>query len=249
MFEREETELNEVISRAGRTKLPPRLVAVLARDAADGPVLIHDGVFLWLLVDGADTETSSVLNRLPEPSDVLGELTRRQIEDRQLHATGNIDADGIRHDGVVQSQHSADGQSVPEMRVGHKRRADSHRERAGMSHLAMTGVVDVVAPGPVRDRLGRNEVVCLDQLPCEAAEVRIGLVSGRLGENLRDQLLDLVPTQVALLGGELDSLDDARQTFIWDTEFAKLSCVHSGAVDRSQGDRCGVVRGNRTDGV
>ena len=53
----------------------------------------------------------------------------RQIQDRQLHAAGNVHAHRIRNHGVLAGQHATDRQPVSHMRVGHQGRGSSHRHR------------------------------------------------------------------------------------------------------------------------
>ena len=182
---RQHAELDEVVPRPRRSQLLAGLVFVLARHAGDGPVGVEDGVVVRPLVRAPHAEPRPLLQCLLEGERLLGERVDIGIEDRELHATGDIDPDRIRNDRVVAGENTADRQPVTNVRIGHQRTADGDGQRGGVAHLLAGSVVDLRTPDAVggrgAGRFGRRT----DQRLRQGAQRRIGeVVRGSLDDGL-----------------------------------------------------------------
>ena len=95
------SELCEVVSGAGRPQLIPGAILSLTGDAGDRPVAVHDLVVLPRRVRSARSEDGAVFEGRAEDVKHLPivERFRREVEDRQLHAAGDVDTDRVGTDG------------------------------------------------------------------------------------------------------------------------------------------------------
>ncbi len=149
----------------------------------------------------------------------------RLIEHRKLHPAGDVDADGVRNDRVLASQHAADRQAVADVCVRHQRGADGVRHLAGHAHLLVGGRVDVVAPGAVGDRLASDWRFVGHQFAGEFAPDGVGFVSARVlddGGNKLSRPLSFEPHAGALFGGFREGLNRRLRAIRRHPEFVKL---------------------------
>ena len=150
----ERAELDEVIARARSSELHAGPVLVLAGHAGDGPVLIQHRMMVRAVKPAAHAEAGPASQHVGEHVPPGVENLGVEGEDRQLHAAGDIDPDGVGDDGVFTRQHPANGEAITDVGIGHQRAAPGDRERTRIGHLAMSADVDVGSPGGVRDATG-----------------------------------------------------------------------------------------------
>src|SRR5262245_13478484 len=109
-----------MVARATRAELLPRAVFVLARDASDAPVTVHHLMRLSRLVLDADTELCPAFESILVTIKARFDRLHRLVEHRELHSAGDIDAHGVRNNGVFTSQNASDRQAVANVGIRHK---------------------------------------------------------------------------------------------------------------------------------
>ena len=113
----------------------------------------------------------------------------REVEHRQLHAAGDVDADAVGDDGALGREHAADRQAVAAVRVGHQRALHGRGQPQGVVHLRERAVLGVGAPR--LHRRGRRPLAECDrdrgllgeQLLGDPGEEGVARVLGRRGHD------------------------------------------------------------------
>ena len=99
---------------------------------------------------------------------MAAEPVERQIEHGEFDAAGDVHADGVGDDGVIGGEHTADGQTVADMGIGHERGGDGDGQLAGVLHLLERVGVQIRAPLAVGDVLtGHEKTLCLARHMCQ----------------------------------------------------------------------------------
>ena len=142
----EAVELDEVVAAAAGAKLTPGTVLVLARDGAHGPVGIQHAVLAAVAEPGPNPKAGFVFDGAGEPVLPTFQIAQRQVQHRHLHATGDVHTDGVGDDGIVRGEHTANGQPVAEVGIGHEGTGDRHGQQAGLIHLCHGFGFQVRAP-------------------------------------------------------------------------------------------------------
>ena len=152
-------ELDEVVAAPARAELSPRTILHPGGDGRDSPVTIHDLVVARRSKRGAHPEPRFPFQCPGQAGLVVLERSDRKIEDRHLHPARDVDADGVRDDGFVRGQDTADGQSVADVCVRHEGAGDGHRQLAGVLQLLHGVGLEVGTPDLIgsldRSRLER----------------------------------------------------------------------------------------------
>ena len=125
------------------------------------------------------------------------------IEHGQLHAAGDVDADGVRDDGVLGRQHAADRQAVAHVGVRHQRARNRDGQVDRVPHLLLRGVVEIGAEArPRRRRLTRHERrahgALIDDRGGDHAELHVLRVRLRVGDHLAEHLQRRLGPELAL---------------------------------------------------
>ena len=139
-----------MVAAPARAELRPGAVLQSGGHGRHPPVGVHDVVLPPRLERRAHAETRLALDRARQPRLIVCQRADRQVQHRQLHPAGDVDADRVRDDRVVRGQHAADRQPVADMRIRHERARHGHRQLARVLHLLQRGRLEVVAPDSVR---------------------------------------------------------------------------------------------------
>ena len=99
-------------------------------------------------------ETCFPFNGHDECVPVFKQSGQRHVQHGEAHAAGDVHSHGIGNDRISYRQHSADGQAVAGVRVGHERAARRRRNTAGVFHLADSLFLHILV-SPLSPRRGR----------------------------------------------------------------------------------------------
>jgi len=146
---RELAELDEVIAAAARAELSPGAVLHPRGHSRHPPVGVHDLVLTASLKRRAHPEARLALDRAREPVLTGCERADRQVEDGELHAARDVDADGVRNHRILGGEHAPDREPVAHVRIRHERASDGDGELARVLELIDRGRLEVGAPDPV----------------------------------------------------------------------------------------------------
>ena len=103
-------------------------------------------MFVPVLERGADPEARLLFEDLAQAVFLPLQALRGHGEHAQPHAAGDVDAHGIRNDGVPRRQHTADRQPEAQVRIGHERATHRDGQAAREAQLFDGIVLDVIAP-------------------------------------------------------------------------------------------------------
>ena len=128
-------------------------------------------------------------------------MRAREVEHRQLHAAGDVDADAVRDHGALGREHAADRQAVAAVGVGHERAPHGRRQAQRVLHLVQRALLGVAAPGlerrrrvPLREGDGER-CARADQLLGDRSEVGVAGVRVRVGDHVPELGQRLVPPE------------------------------------------------------
>src|SRR5207247_13066 len=118
---RQNPKLHKVISAAAGAELVARFLEDLFRHLRDVPILVQNIMLKRLAKRRAGSEKRLAAKRvnqlIVQPLHLIG----RDVEDRELHPAGDIDADGIRNDRILGSKDTTNWKAVTLMCVRHER--------------------------------------------------------------------------------------------------------------------------------
>lgn len=116
--DREQAELDEVVSTSACSKLSSCPVFVGSGHGTDAPILVHDTVPSRLLEGGSDSEFRLGLDRLGEPLAMIVEPGRWNIQNRHLHAAGDVHSNCVGDDRVSVASTPPTGSPYPTLASG-----------------------------------------------------------------------------------------------------------------------------------
>ena len=178
-----------MISAPAGAKLGPGAVFILFRHRADRPIGVQHRVLAAIFKRGTNAEARLCLNGTRKTILLVLQVACGKIEDGHFHAAGDIDADGIRNDGIVRGQHAADGQAIAHVRIRHQGSRHENRQQTGFLHLHYGVVFKALAPLAIFDRLGPRRRRRAEQRLGEFPAQRITRKGRRIGHDGRDFLV------------------------------------------------------------
>ena len=121
------------------------------------------------------------------------------VEDREPHAAGDVDADGVGDHRVVRRQHPADRQAITQVGIGHERGGNGDRQAHGGLQLVDSGGFQSLAPDAVRGGVGPLDVGralgLIAQGPGDLGQLRVGGVCDGVGQDGFERALQRVGVQ------------------------------------------------------
>ena len=181
-----------MVAAAAGAQLRPGAVLVLFGDRAYIPIGIHHLVVPAVLEAGPHAKPRFRFNGPGEAFGMPFQFADRDIQHRHLHAAGDIDADRIRNDCVLGSQHAADRQAIAHVCVRHESAGHCHGQQAGFLHLHHGLVLQAFAPLAVFHRFGSRRRRSVHNGFGQLLAQRVLSEQSRVGDDRLQFLLQLV---------------------------------------------------------